>query len=323
MDLLRSLKSLALQVPKIRELRQRRISPNAATESSPFWHYASTFDPIALITKYEKRDRESHAGLLTNFLGARVDPSLFGNLLPDAAGHVEPNPIPANWHADIAEWGAALLAVDEATDVFRIVELGCGWGCWLNNTGMAAQSRGLRVDLIGIEGDEQHISSALSTLTLNQFEPSEYRVVHAVAAPNRGKALFPIVDDPGGSWGSEPILNATDDQLEEASRHGQYAILDALPLSDLSDGKPIDLLHIDIQGGEADFVESNFKDISAQVKRVLIGTHSRVLEGRLIDFFIRQGWRMEMDRPAVVGLVNGVPTISVDGVHLYRNPRIR
>jgi hypothetical protein len=40
---------------------------------------------------------------------------------------VEPIPIPANWHADIAEWAAALRAVDLARGSFTMAELGCGW----------------------------------------------------------------------------------------------------------------------------------------------------------------------------------------------------
>ena len=73
------------------------------------------------------------------------------------AGVVEPVPIPANWHADIAERAAALRAVEQAHGTFKVVELGCGWGCWLNNTGVAARTLGLAVTLIGVEGDEGHI----------------------------------------------------------------------------------------------------------------------------------------------------------------------
>jgi hypothetical protein len=40
---------------------------------------------------------------------------------------VEGIPIPANWHADIAEWAAALRAVELAEETFTVVELGCGW----------------------------------------------------------------------------------------------------------------------------------------------------------------------------------------------------
>ncbi|WP_185983817.1 class I SAM-dependent methyltransferase [Aureimonas mangrovi] len=290
--------------------------------SSPFEHYNAAFDPIALIQKYEKQDRVAAGGLLTNFLGVRIDPAAFGGLLAGHEGSVEPLPIPANWHADIAEWGAALRAVDHAKGLFRMVELGCGWGCWLNNAGAAARSRGLEIDLIGIEGDDVHISSAVATLKLNGFSPSEFRIIHGVAAPSSGKALFPRSANPGGSWGSAPIFNASDEQLAEADRLGDYYILESFPLREIVGDLPIDLLHIDIQGGEADFIKSNFDDIKRYVRRVLIGTHSRVIEGDLLEYMIRSGWLLEIERPAIFDISDGVPVIRVDGVQLYANPAL-
>jgi hypothetical protein len=35
-----------------------------------------------------------------------------------------------------------------------MIELGCGWGCWMNNAGVAARSTDRRVHVIGVEGDE-------------------------------------------------------------------------------------------------------------------------------------------------------------------------
>lgn len=288
---------------------------------SPFYHYNSSFDPIALMRQYEAKEREASPDLLTNFLGIKIDPKMFGDILPNSAGVVEPVPIPANWHADIAEWGAALRAVELAKNSFRMVELGCGWGCWMNNTGAAARSRGLKLELIGVEGDEGHVESAYKTLAMNGFQESEYRVLHAIAAPERGTALFPVVANPGGCWGSAPVFNATRQQIDEAIRTGGYSILEAYPLHNIAEGKPVDLLHIDIQGGEVDYVVSNFNDISSLVRRVLIGTHSRQIEGELMAHFLGAGWALEMERPAIFDLLNGRPAIRVDGVQLYANPR--
>lgn len=44
----------------------------------------------------------------------------------------------------------------------------------------------------------------------------------------------------------------------------------------------IDLLHIDIQGGELDLVAQSLETISRSVAYMLIGTHSRTIEGELI-----------------------------------------
>jgi len=58
------------------------------------------------------------------------------------------------------------------------------------------------------------------------------------------------------------------------------------------------------------------------VKRVLIGTHSRAIEGRLFTHFETLGWRLEMERPALAPPVAGRPEIKIDGVQLWANPAL-
>ena len=53
---------------------------------------------------------EPHPDYVTNFLGVKISPRYFPGILDGKAGTVEPIPIPANWHADIAEWAGALRA---------------------------------------------------------------------------------------------------------------------------------------------------------------------------------------------------------------------
>ena len=330
-DMAALLRNVVLLVPKIRRLWNEHSSlvaeHNALKQQlassgggSPFFFYNSSFDAIEIIHRYSVRDLEPDASHLTNFLGVRIDPKFFPGILDGRENTVEPIPIPANWHADIAEWASALRAVDLANGTFRIVEVGCGWGCWLNNTGVAARSRGLKVDLVGIEGDEAHIAFAREALRTNGFSDDEYRIVRGVASPRRSRALFPIVAKAGSNWGSEPIFDASPEQIAAAVQGGTHQVLDALPLSELVEEGSIDLLHIDIQGGECDFVISNFFDINRLVRRLLIGTHSRVIEGKIFDFLLAHGWKLEMERPCVFALSDGRPQIRVDGVQLWCNP---
>ena len=257
---------------------------------------------------------------LTNFLGVRIAPKFFPGLLDGRAGQIEPIPIPANWHADIAEWAAALRAVDLAGSEFRVVELGCGWGCWLNNTGAAARRLGKHVTLIGIEGDAEHLAFAHESLATNGFGKDDYVLIHGIAAPRRGTALFPIVTHAGSTWGSAPVFDASPEDVAKAEKAGTFAKLDMLPLSDISQGNQIDLLHIDIQGGEADFLSENIADINALVKYIVIGTHSRAIEGRIIPLMLTHGWVLEIERPCIFDVgANGL-TIRVDGVQGWRKP---
>ncbi|TGQ32722.1 FkbM family methyltransferase [Mesorhizobium sp. M00.F.Ca.ET.216.01.1.1] len=329
-------KSAALKIPQIKRLWQDRTDLLAERDAlqienerlrgqkpeSPFFHYNCSFDALATINSHARGDLKPHPAYLTNFLGVRISPRFFPQLLAGKAGTVEPIPIPHNWHADIAEWAATLRAVDLASSHFRAVELGCGWACWLNNTGAAARSKGLSVELIGVEGDNEHVAYAHEAMEANGFSAKEYRIIHGVAAPKKGVALFPIVEDAGASWGSEPILKATAKQMKEASASGQYQRLDAFPLSEIVKGEPVDLLHIDIQGGEADYIEASLADLAKFVRYIVIGTHSRQIEGRILAALLREDWTLEMERPAIFKMESGHPQIAVDGVQGWRNPSL-
>ena len=55
---------------------------------------------------------------------------------------------------------------------------------------------------------------------------------------------------------------------------------------------------------------------------ILIGTHSREIEGRLFEYLLGAGWLLEMERPALLTLHAGAPIVTVDGVQGWRNPRL-
>lgn len=286
------------------------------------YHYYCEFDAFGLITSFALADQAPEEGVLKNFLGVKVPPKIYPRLLASLAGKVEGVPDPGNWHADIAEWGAALLSVVRAEDTYRIVELGCGWGCWLVNMGAAARARGLTVDLIGIEGDRTHLANAAEVLALNGFSEAEYSLHHGIAGPKPGKAIFPDPDADAAAWGGEAIFYPGRRLLKQAEADPTVQVLDCRTLQELSRNQPIDLLHIDIQGAETDYVEGNMAELRRHVRRVLIGTHGRAIEGRLITHFLDQGWILEMERPAVAPLKAGRPVTGIDGVQLWRNPKL-
>jgi len=335
----RVLKSVALSVPQLRRLQDDRLRLYGEVERlgqeidrlrerlweerSPFYHYRSTFDAEAVIRRHAVPDLVATPGFVTNFLGVKVDPAFVPDALAGKDGTVEPVPIPANWHADIAEWAAALQAVELAGDTFRMVELGCGWGCWMNNSGAAARRAGKAVRLTGIEGDPGHVAFAHAALATNGFRPDQVRVVHGIAGPARGTALWPRQREPGGAWDLAPVLAASPAQVAEAAAGDTYDVLDVVGLGELvDDAEPLDLLHVDIQGGEADLVDGCGELLSQRVRYLLIGTHSRPIEGRLHERLVGDGWRLEIERPAILALDREQPTVLIDGVQGWRNPAL-
>ena len=289
---------------------------------SPFFHYNANFDAQGVMQKHAVPDLQPHDRFLTNFLGVLIDPKFFPQILQGKAGQVEPIPIPANWHADIAEWAAALRAVDLSGSTFVVMELGCGWGCWLNNTGAAARRTSRQPHLIGIEGDRGHIGFAREAYVANGFSDSQVTLCHGIAAAKDGVALFPRQAIPGVEWGLEPILNAS--LLDRVkAKVGMYDELPMISLATASkDHKRIDLLHIDIQGGEADLIRDCVALLDKKVAYMVVGTHSREIEGRIFATLRAAGWALEIERPAILSLANGIPQVTVDGVQGWRNPRL-
>ncbi|MGI4744670.1 MAG: class I SAM-dependent methyltransferase [Janthinobacterium lividum] len=331
-------KNLVLSIPSIQKLHasrealraerdvlsaklQRRIHTYPQADSI-FHHFNKSFDAIEVMERHALFEPVPHPDYVTNFLGVRIDPKFFPTILDGRAGTVEPIPIPANWHADMAEWGAVLRAVDLAEHKFTVLELGCGWGCWMNNAGVAARRLGLEVMLGGVEGDAKHIGFAVEACAANDFASSQVTIHHGIAASRGGVALFPHQGGEDFSWGLKPVF-ATGDEQEGASVQSNFDKLPIISLEYLlASRERVDLLHMDIQGGEADLIDNGISNITGKVAYLVIGTHSREIEGRLFGTLLQAGWRLEIERPCIVLLSNDTPHTLVDGIQGWRNPNL-
>lgn len=311
-----------LKSEQVRLLAERRnILGNHSREADDVhFHYNSSFDVVGTICSHQRAEVEPDPRFLTNFLGVKIEPSCLPGILTGMEGTVEKIPVPSNWHACMAEWAFCLRAVEKAEVNFRIVELGCGWGCWLNNTGAAAKRRGLKVSLVGIDGAQNHVSLTLKCLGDNRFSSQEYRVLQGIAAPHAGTALFPVYDGP--SWLAAPIFGASESEASQACSTGEFELVDCYTLPQLASGELVDLLHIDIQGGEVDFVRENLAHINQTVRRVFIGTHSRQIEADLLRLLEGAGWELEIERPCVFRLDRGSKVLTADGVQGWYNPSV-
>lgn len=299
---------------------EAQIKRRSADHEALFMNYASTFDAEQTIRRHSRSGLVSDPRYLINFIGTKIEERFYPGILIGKAGSVEPVPIPANWHADVAEWAAVLRAVDFATGTFAVAELGCGPGCWINNAGVAARNAGLIPTLIGVEGDEGHIAFAKSACDANGFCSEQITLYHGVAAAKSGFALFPRQRSAGEKYGLEPIFNATEADRKEAKRSGEFDELPMIPLSEVIGNRDrLDLLHVDIQGGEADLVEGGGDVLSSRVAYMFVGTHSRVIEGRVASALLKGPWRLEIERPAIVNLTENGPVTHIDGVQGWRN----
>lgn len=298
-----------------------RISPQRFHEL--FMGYTATFDPCEVIRSHAAIGLEPHEGRLTNFLGTVVDPTYFGTLLRGKAGTIEPLPIPGSWHACVAEWGACLRALNLAHDSFTVVELGCGWGCWLNNMAVAARNIGFSYELVGVEGDRNHLAFAKKTLQENGIQMETVTLHAGIAAANDGVALFPLQKRNSSSWGLKPVFGATESQRIAAIRSGSHEELPMLSLERvIAPLSRVDLLHIDIQGGESDLLAGSLPILTDKVAYIFAATHSRGIEKAIHQIMPEDTWTLEIKRPAIYKMQFNGPRLKIDGVMGWRNRRL-
>jgi hypothetical protein len=282
-----------------------------------FFRYAASFDPIDTILQFENHRRKTIPGYLVNFMGVGFPHSSLPLINPPDQ---EALPIPANWHTDLTELGSALHAVSQCANTFSMVELGSGIGVWSNICGRAAKMRGLKVMLLGIEGDMHHVEVAEKTLIANCFEKNEYRMLHGIVANQGNVALFRKNESSQIDWGGEPIFDYEGVVFEEAKKSGKYECVPVRSLDTLMGAaERIDLLHVDIQGGEETLFVNNECLLNKKVKSIIVGTHSRMIEGKLFEYFYKLGWNLVAERPLIGEINNGSQKNLIDGVQYWRN----
>ncbi len=288
-----------------------------------FMAYTATFDPCELIRSHAIEGVRPREGRLTNFLGTVIDTAYLGDTLHGRAGEVEGVPIPANWHACVAEWGACLRALELAQKTFTVVELGCGWGCWLNNMAVAARNIGMQYALVGVEGDPDHLAFARIMFQENGIPEQNVTLHTGIAAAMEGVALFPRQRQKGSSWGLKPVFGATECQRVRAVQSGGHDELPMLSLARVVESLPrVDLLHIDIQGGEADLLDGSLPVITEKVAYMFVATHSRNIEKAIHKMMPSDGWIPEIIRPAIYQTRLTGPRLKIDGVMGWRNTRL-
>ena len=66
--------------------------------------------------------------------------------------------------------------------------------------------------------------------------------------------------------------------------------------------------------------------LNTRVAYLVIGTHSRKLDGDLVDLFHGEGWVLEHEKPSRFTFVPGVKLLEsmneADGTQVWRNPRL-
>ena len=219
----------------------------------------------------------------------------------------------------------------EARSRFVAVELGAGWGPWLVASARAAQLRGITdIHLAGVEGASGHYKFLLQHFRDNGFDPAKHNLLHAVVGVEDGVAHFPKLDVPSADWGAEASYGAGSRPEGHPTSEGTSQALetfDEVPCISittlLATLPPVDLLHCDVQGAEGEVLPAAIEVLSQRVRRVIVGTHGRAIEDRLMASFGANGWILEHESPCRLNQSpTGIMALTGDGTQVWRNARL-
>ncbi len=275
---------------------------------------------------------EPTPGFVTDFLGTRTRTSSLWDSVRTLDGQVMGRPVPHDLF-EAVEWVGLLKAVASAGHGrFAAMELGAGWGPWLVAGARAARLRGIEeVRLLGVEADPGRFALMRQHFVDNDLDPEAHTLICAAVGVEKGHARWPKIADPANAGGARPVREAKGklDQGDKAymGAMDEFIDVDIVPFGDLLSREPTwDLVHIDVQGWEAKLCAGCVEPLSARVRWLVIGTHSRLIDGEVIKILHEAGWVLENEKPTRFRFDAAQTSLElmteVDGVQVWRNPRL-
>ncbi len=276
-----------------------------------------------------------------DFLGTKTRIAYI-SMLAGGGSSIEDYPIPTNFHATALEWAGVLRAVLTAGPKIVACELGAGWAPWLVTVARAAQLRGVaEVHLVGVEASEEHCDYMRSHFADNGLDVRQHTLLQGIVAQRDGVAEFPTLLDPAHDWGAaavnlhkspaERLARRVLRPVRAAAHYVRHGKTGASPVERITSYsiptllKPferVDLVHIDIQGHEYEVLRCSRQALKRKVRRLVIGTHSRLIEEKLLAELAGQGWILEADESCRYRQEQHEMFLSRDGCQVWHNPAL-
>jgi FkbM family methyltransferase len=329
--------SIESQVTRLAAKVHRRLSgrwrrhPADPGRIHDSWYCGCSKEDLSVFDAFPPVRGSSQSGFIVDFLGVRTrvtHVAYFANLNGRVFG--------TGWLHDPLEYVGLLKSVLTAEDRCAVLELGAGWGPWLVSGAVAARRRGIKdIRLHGIEGDRDHFAAMLTHFRDNGFDPAAHRLDNAAIGVRAGRARWPKVADPSDDFGMRPVACSSEGgdfagNVKAPDYRGavydEYIDVEMLAFGSVLEREPLwDLVHIDVQGTETEICSAAAAMLNQRVRRLVIGTHSRKIDGDLIDLFFREGWILENEKPTRFDYNPSAASLeamtNMDGAQVWRNPR--
>jgi FkbM family methyltransferase len=295
------------------------------------FHVYSQFYPgyseadLTLFGEFAQVAPHPEPGFVTDFLGTKIRASSLWKEARKLDGQICGVPVPGDFHAEAIEWIGVLKAACSARGQYVAMELGAGFGTWSVAGGLAARHQGITdIRLVAVEADPNHCANMRLHFGDNEFDPGRHRLFEAAVGVTAGQARWPVMSSSTEEWGLRPMQDNVDytGRVFRATR-----LVNVTPIGSLLALEPRwDLVHFDVQGSEFDLCRACIDDLNTRVHWIIVGTHSRKIEGDLLALMFKSGWLLEHEKPSKFIFRTDAPTLeamtTLDGTQVWRNPRL-
>ncbi len=217
------------------------------------------------------------------------------------------------------DWIALLTAVLEARGVFRMAELGAGYGPWLLRGAFASRQckKIEKIELLGLEADPTHFHWMEKHFQDNGISPFDHTILHGAIALENNKLLFPKIPNPEENYGASLLQVSSSSTNLEVQGYTLDQILNHFDY-------PIDLLHMDAQGVEYDVIPVFESVLSKKVRYLVIGTHvSQQKHEELFNFLLSKDWQPKMSFPKSQEVMTEFGSVKFDdGFQFWKNSKL-
>ncbi len=275
-------------------------------------------EELAVFEAFAHARPRSTAGFVTDFIGSRSRLSDMWDGLEALDGVVLPPPVPSDYFAEAIEWIGMLKSVLAAKGRFVAMELGAGMGPWIVAGAVAAGLRGITdIRLTGVEADPGRFLLMANHLRDNGIDPDHHSLLQCAVGVTAGTAHWPRIADPRNMAGGRPMPTRDDAEVIDVR---------FIPFEEILCREPVwDLVHMDVQGGEAELCIAARAAMAQRVRYFIVGTHSRLLDGQVMAEMHEAGWILENEKPARMIFTHDAELQGMtthDGTQVWRNPRL-
>ncbi|KTD00215.1 FkbM family methyltransferase [Fluoribacter gormanii] len=303
------------------------------TENQIYLGY--TFEDLERLEKYQTQS-EVENGFYTDYFGIKTDLSFFSIYNTHHDQSIGRLPFPCDTlHAEALEYIGAIKAVETARNRFVCIELGAGYGPWLVFAAKIAQQNGINdITLVGVEADKERIALMRAHFIKNGLPISEHdeiktenqittRCIYGGITESNGPLFYGAsgIGDWGGAVSNDSSAMDYRGYELAKSRVPSYTIEDIL-----HDFNHVDYVHMDIQGSEFKSLKHSIESINKKVRFMLIATHSRKIEGELLELLIQNKWTLLHEKPCKFDfnpkLSNLTGMATLDGIQVWFNANL-